>query len=53
MYAIKRELKLNKVETSLLRGNAGFKRWVYNFGLDLVQASWEFVDIQASDAKLS
>jgi putative transposase len=51
MYAIKRELKLNKVETSLLRGNAGFKRWVYNFGLDLVQASWEFVDIQASDAK--
>ncbi|MGL4619661.1 MAG: hypothetical protein ACRCZS_11480 [Chroococcidiopsis sp.] len=28
MYAIKRELKLNKVETSLMRGCAGFKRWV-------------------------
>ncbi|MBW4593239.1 MAG: transposase [Brasilonema angustatum HA4187-MV1] len=51
MYAIKRELKLNKVETSLLRGNAGFKRWVYNFGLDLIQASWDFTGIQASDAK--
>lgn len=51
MYAIKRELKLNKVETSLLRGNAGFKRWVYNYGLDLIQASWDFVDVQASDAK--
>jgi len=36
MYAIKRELKLNKVETSLMRGNAGFKRFVYNFGLDLL-----------------
>lgn len=51
MYAIKRELKLNKVETSLLRGNAGFKRWVYNYGLSLIQASWDFTNIQASDAK--
>jgi|GEM_PF-6365453 putative transposase len=39
MYAIKRELKLNKVETSLMRGNAGFKRFVYNFGLDLLTAT--------------
>jgi putative transposase len=51
MFAIKRELKLNKVETSLIRGNAGFKRWVYNFGLDLLTASWSFEDIKASDSK--
>lgn len=40
MYTIKRELKLNNVETSLMRGLAGFRRWVYNFGLDLLIASW-------------
>jgi putative transposase len=51
MYAIKRELKLNKVETSLMRGNAGFKRFVYNFGLDLLTASWGFQDVKASDSK--
>ena len=49
MFAVKRELKLNKVETSLLRGNAGFKRFVYNFGLELLTASWKFADIKASD----
>jgi putative transposase len=51
MFAVKRELKLNKVETSLLRGNAGFKRFVYNFGLELLTASWKFADIKASDNK--
>ncbi|WP_118171566.1 RNA-guided endonuclease InsQ/TnpB family protein [Nostoc sphaeroides] len=51
MFAIKRELKLNNVETSLMRGNAGFKRWVYNYGLDLIQSSWDFEDIKASDSK--
>lgn len=51
MYAIKRELKLNKVETSLMRGNAGFKREVYNFGLDLIKASWGFAEIKATDGK--
>lgn len=51
MFAVKRELKLNKVETSLLRGNAGFKRFVYNFGLELLTASWRFEDIKASDNK--
>jgi putative transposase len=51
MFAIKRELKLNKVETSLLRGCAGFKRFVYNFGLELLTASWQFEDIKASDNK--
>jgi putative transposase len=51
MYAIKRELKLNKVETSQMRGNAGFKRWVYNFALNLLQSSWGFEGIKASDSK--
>lgn len=51
MYAIKRELKLNKVETSLMRGLAGFRRWVYNFGLDLLIASWDFEGVKASDTK--
>ncbi|MBD0361987.1 MAG: transposase [Coleofasciculus sp. C3-bin4] len=51
MYAIKRELKLNNVETSLMRGLAGFRRWVYNFGLDLLIASWDFEGVKASDAK--
>lgn len=50
MYAIKRELKLNKVETSLMRGCAGFKRWVYNFGLDMLTASWDFEGVKASDS---
>jgi putative transposase len=40
MYALKRELKLNNKEVSLLRGNAGFKRFVYNYGLELLKASW-------------
>lgn len=51
MYALKRELKLNKVETSLMRGCAGFKRWVYNFGLSMLTASWEFLGVKASDSK--
>lgn len=51
MFAIKRELKLNKVETSLMRGCAGFKRFVYNFGLALLTSSWQFEEIKASDNK--
>lgn len=51
MYAIKRELKLNNKETSLMRGIAGFKRVVYNFGLDLLTSSWDFDSIKASDLK--
>ncbi len=51
MFAIKRELKLNKVETSLMCGCAGFKRFVYNFGLKLLIASWQFEDIKKSDNK--
>jgi putative transposase len=51
MYAIKRELKLNKVETSLMHRLAGFKRFVYNFGLDLLIASWSLENVKASDSK--
>ncbi len=49
MFAIKRELKLNNVETSQMRGNAGFKRFVYNFGLELLTSSWNFEGVKASD----
>jgi putative transposase len=51
MFAIKRELKLNKVETSQMRGNSGFKRWVYNFALDMIQESWSCEGLTGSDSK--
>lgn len=51
MYALKRELKLNNRERSLMRGCAGFKRFVYNYCLDLIIASWSFEGIKASDSK--
>ncbi|MGA9377319.1 MAG: transposase [Phormidium sp.] len=51
MYTIKRELKLNNKETSLMRGIAGFRRFVYNFGLEMVIASWSFEGINLNDSK--
>ncbi len=51
MYAIKRELELNNKETSLMRGIAGFKRYIYNYCINLLVASWEFEDVKASDSK--
>lgn len=51
MYAIKRELKLNKKQTSLMRSCAGFKRLVYNFGLSMVCVSWSFESVKMSDSK--
>ena len=51
MYAIKLELKLNNKERSKLTGCAGFKRVVYNFGLDLLKKSWQFEGVKASDSK--
>lgn len=51
MYAIKRELKLNKKETSQMRGMAGFKRVAYNFGLELLKASWDIPRLIRSDSK--
>ncbi|MFB2978143.1 RNA-guided endonuclease InsQ/TnpB family protein [Microseira sp. BLCC-F43] len=51
MYALKLELKLNNREVSLWRKLAGFKRLVYNFGLYMLQACWEFDGIKASDSR--
>ncbi|MFP5268680.1 RNA-guided endonuclease InsQ/TnpB family protein [Coleofasciculus sp.] len=51
MYAIKRELKLNKKEISRMRGMAGFKRIVYNFGLELLKASWDVLGVKMGDSK--
>ena len=51
MYAIKLELKLNNKERSMLSGCAGFKRVVYNFGLNLLKSSWQFEGVKASDFK--
>ncbi|MBD2199359.1 MULTISPECIES: RNA-guided endonuclease InsQ/TnpB family protein [Calothrix] len=51
MYAINRELKLNKKERSLMRGMAGFRRFVYNYALDLIMASWDFDGIKVGDSK--
>ena len=34
-----------------MRGCAGFKRFVYNYCLDLIIASWEFEDVKAGDSK--
>ncbi|MFN6487584.1 MULTISPECIES: helix-turn-helix domain-containing protein [unclassified Nostoc] len=42
MFTIKKELKLNNKERSLMRGMAGFKRFVYNYGLDLIIENWDF-----------
>ena len=50
MYALKLELKLNNKERSVFKGCAGFKRFVYNFGLSLVQDSWG-AGIKGSDFK--
>lgn len=51
MYAIHRELKLNNKEVSLMRGLAGFKRFVYNYGLELITSSWEDKNLSGNDAK--
>ena len=51
MFALKRELKLNNKEASRLAGCAGYSRFVYNYGLSIIQDSWAFDDVQASDAK--
>ncbi|MBD2771782.1 RNA-guided endonuclease InsQ/TnpB family protein [Iningainema tapete] len=48
MFAVKRKLKLNKQEESILAQHAGFSRFVYNYGLDLF---WQSIDVKASDSK--
>ncbi len=34
-----------------MRGCAGFKRFVYNYCLDLIIGSWDFQDVKASDSQ--
>ena len=51
MYAIKRELKVNNKEANWLDQCAGFSRFVYNYGLWIMKASWEFYHVKASDSK--
>ena len=51
MYAIKRELKLNNKEKSFFAGCAGFSRFVYNYGLSLLKATWDIPEISGSDSK--
>ena len=51
MYAIKRELQLNNKEVSRMRGMAGFKRLVYNLGLELLKQSWNIPNLKMSDSK--
>ena len=34
-----------------MRGMAGYRRFVYNFGLEMLKASWDFEGVKASDSK--
>lgn len=51
MYALKLELKLNNKEKSLLRGCAGFRRAIYNYGLDMVKGCWDN-NVRTSETKI-
>ena len=51
MFAIKRELKLNNKEATFFAGCAGYSRFIYNYGLNLVMRSWDFENVKASDSK--
>ncbi len=49
MFAVKRALKLNNVEATLMAKHAGFRRVVYNMGLELRMQSYG--EIKTSDSK--
>jgi putative transposase len=51
MYSLKRELKLNNKERSLLDGCASLARLVYNLRLSILIQSWQFEEIKASDSQ--
>ena len=51
MYSLKRELKLNNKEGSLLDGCASLARLVYNLRLSILTHSWQFEVIKASDSQ--
>jgi putative transposase len=48
MFAVKRRLKLNNKEKTLMAQHAGFSRVVYNYGLSLF---WSSLDCKAVDTK--
>lgn len=48
MYSIKRRLKLNNKEKTLMAKHAGYSRFVYNYALSLF---WSSLDCEASDSK--
>ena len=48
MFAVKRKLKLNNKEKTIMAKHAGFSRVVYNYGLSLF---WDSLDCKASDSK--
>jgi len=50
MFAIKRALKLNNKEATLMAKHAGFRRVVYNLGLNLRQQLYGVVQISDSKA---
>jgi putative transposase len=45
IYAIKRELKLNNKEKRFFAGCAGFSRFVYDYGLSVLKATWYIPEI--------
>jgi putative transposase len=48
MFAVKRRLKLNNKEKTIMAQHAGFSRVVYNYGLSLF---WSSLDCKVSDTK--
>lgn len=50
MFAVKRALKLNNVEATLMSKHSGFRRVVYNFGLSMRQQVYG--EFKVSDSKV-
>ena len=51
MYAIKLKLKLNNKEKTFFEGCAGYSKFIYNYALSLLLATWDDKSIKASDSK--
>lgn len=51
MYAIKLKLKLNNKEETFFKGCANYSRFIYNYALSLLLATWKDETIKASDSK--
>ena len=50
MYAIKLKLKLNNKEKTFFEGCAGYSKFIYNYALSLLLATWDDKSIKASDS---